>query len=213
MADKVKCVIVSGAPNDCSEFLKKNIESDSFIIAADSGYTHLQKAGIKPDLIIGDFDSSKEPKDFAEVVKLPSEKSFTDTFNCVRYAVQKKFKEIKIFNAIGSRFDHTYGNILCLDYCRKNGVKCTIQDDRNRLTLITDKYTFKKEYENFSLFAFLEDVKGLRIEGAYYTQKWYNVDSLDMKMGDQTAISNFISADECTITIESGTLLICESND
>lgn len=213
MADKIKCSIVSGAPNDCSEYLKKNIDKSSFIIAADSGYTHLEKAGIAPDVIIADFDSSDKPVCDAEIIRFPSEKSYTDTFNCVQYAVEKGFKDVIIYNALGSRFDHTYGNILCLDYCKKNGVKCVIQDEKNRVSLISDTYRLKKEYENFSIFAFLEDVKGIKIDGAYYTQSWYNVEKLDMKQGEQTGISNFVLFDECVISIESGTLLLIESND
>ena len=213
MADKVNCTVVSGAPNDCSEYLKDKINRNSFIIAADSGYKQLLKAGIKPDLIIADFDSSEYPDSVCKVISFPSEKSFTDTFNCVIYAVENGYKDITVFNAIGCRFDHTYGNVLCLDYCNKHGVKWVIQDRHNRLSLINKEYRFTKEYENLSLFAFLEDVKGVRIKGAYYTQDWYSVPSLDIKQGEQTAISNYINSDECVITVESGTLLLAESND
>lgn len=211
MADKVKCAIVSGAPGCNAEFLK-NIEPGRFIIAADSGYKYLLKTGLKPDLIIADFDSSERPENLCEIFEFPSEKAYTDTFNCVIYAVENGFKDIEIYNALGSRFDHSYANVLCLDYCRKNDVKCVIKDENNRLTLIENEHILKKEYENFSLFAFLGKAEGVKIEGAYYTQKWYNKDEFDFDFGDQFAVSNFVNSNECKITVKKGTLLLCESN-
>ena len=213
MADKIKCSIVSGAPNDCAEFLKSNIDKDSFIIAADSGYLHLIKAEIKPDLIIADFDSCEKPEIDCEILTYPWEKSYTDTFNCVRYAVEKGFNDISIYNAIGSRFDHTYANVLCLDYCRKNGVKCRIVDEHNRLTLIRGEYTFEKDYDYFSLIAFLGDCKGVKIEGAHFSPEWYGNDEMDIYESEQTAFCNFIENEKCTISVKEGTLLLAESRD
>ncbi len=180
MAEKVKCTVVSGAPNDCAGFLKENIDKNSYIIAADSGYNHLLKAGIKPDLIIADFDSSEKPDINCKIISIPVEKDSGDTFACVKYATDNGYKEIEIFNALGNRFDHSYANLLCLDYCRKHGVKCVLTDVNNRISLITDTCTFKKDYRFFSLFAFLEDCFGVTIKGAYYTAGWYGQDSLDL---------------------------------
>ena len=36
-------------------------DKDDLIIAADAGYLNVQKAGLRPDVIIGDFDSSEKP--------------------------------------------------------------------------------------------------------------------------------------------------------
>ncbi len=213
-AKKVKrCTIVSGAPNDCSEFIKEHIDRSSFIIAADDGYTHLLQAGIMPDLIIADFDSSEKPDLLCEIISFPEEKDYTDTFNCVRYAVAHGFTEIIIFNALGSRFDHSFGNVLCLSYCKKHGVFCQLTDAYNRLTLVDKEYTFRKDYDCFSLFAFLEDCEGVRINGAHYSAGWYGVDALSMPRDDQSALCNYVEEDTCSITVEHGTLLLVESND
>ena len=214
MAQQIKkCTIVSGAPICNIEFLKANIDRDSFIIAADSGYLKLQKAGIMPDVIVADFDSSDKPEMPCEIITFPVEKSYTDTFNSVILAKERGYSDITIFFAIGGRFDHSYSNVLCLDYCRKNNINCRIVDDKNRISLITDKTVIKKEYDYFSLFAFLEPCKGLKIEGAHYNESFFNLDKMDLNLSDQYAQSNHIEGDECTITLESGTLLLIESND
>lgn len=208
-----KCTIISGAPNDNIEFLTNNVDVDSFIICADSGYTRLLRAGIKPNVIIGDFDSSQKPNIDVDVITLPCEKAYCDTFECVQYAVNNGFNEIEIFFALGSRFDHSYANVLSLKYCYDNGVKCSIIDDHNKLTLISGTFTFTSDYDNFSLFAAFGDCKGVSIKGAYYSQSFYDKTKLDISVSDQFAVSNYIVDDTCTIDIESGILLLVESND
>ena len=207
------CTVVAGAPNDCSAFLRSHINRDSYIIAADSGYTYLLQAGIMPDLIIADFDSSDKPELDCEIITFPVEKDYTDTFNCVRYAVEHGFTSIDIYNALGNRFDHSFANVLCLSYCKRHSVFCRLIDEHNRLTLIDREYTFKKEYQHFSLFAFLEDCCGVRISGARYSAGWYGVDSLTMPRDDQSALCNYVEDEECSVTVEQGTLLLVESND
>lgn len=214
MANEIKkCIIISGAPSPNLEFIKSNIDKASFVICADSGYKVAELIGITPDLIIGDFDSSSKPSANCEIIELKREKAYTDTFHCVIEAVERGFNKIVILNAIGNRLDHTYSNILCLDYCKRNNVECFICNENNRLSLITDKRIIKKEYDNFSLFAYLENCRGVKIKGAYYTAGFYDKEKLDINMGDQFAQSNFVCDDECEITLDGGTLLLIESND
>lgn len=212
MANEIKkCTIISGAPNTDLDFINSHIDLNSYIICADSGYTKLN--GIIPNVIVGDFDSSAKPSMDCEIVQLQVEKAYTDTFECVQLAVDRGYNFIEIYNAIGSRLDHTYANILCLDYCKEHNVKCYIINEKNRLSLIDKKSIIKKEYENFSLFAHNEDCYGVTIKGAYYTASFYDKTSLDIKMTDQFATSNYIVDDECEIDLVKGTLLLIESND
>lgn len=208
-----KCTIISGAPDDDIEFLKDNIDKNSYIICADSGYKNCIKSGFNPNLIIGDFDSSKKPDIDCEIITLKVEKAFTDTFHCVMEAIDRGYNNIYIFCAIGSRMDHTYSNILSLDYCQKHNAKCRILNRNNRISLIKDKGIINKDYDNFSLFAYLSDCKRVKIKGAYYTAGFYGKDSIDINQSDQFAQSNYVSDDFAEITLDSGTLLLIESND
>ncbi len=213
--NKTRCTVVSGAPRDDLMFIKEHIDPDSFIIAADSGYLKCKELGIRPDEIIGDFDSSARPdmEMCTDRVFLDVEKAHTDTFAAVRGAVFRGYKEIEIFGAIGSRVDHTYSNILCLDFCRKHGVKCTILNRNNRISLIEGEGKVYRDYQWFSLFAFLGDCKGVKIDGAHYGAGFYGADSLDFAVGDQFGQSNYVEGEFATVTCESGILLLIESND
>ncbi len=79
MAVKMKCTIVSGAPETELEYMEKYFDN-SYIICADSGYRKCEKLGIKPDLVIGDFDSSDKPNFDCETIALDVRKDDTDTF-------------------------------------------------------------------------------------------------------------------------------------
>lgn len=206
---KVKCIIVSGAPDEDYIYLKEKLNKESYIIAADSGYLKCLKAEKIPDLIIGDFDSSEYPKLNTEIIKLPVEKDFTDTFTCVRKAVEKGFSEIELLCAIGNRADHNYANMLCLDYCNKHNVKCSISNRCNKLQIVsTEAVIDNSEYKYFSVYAFLGPVKGLTIEDAYY-----EVNNIELMPYEQFAQSNCFKDKPVKISVKSGTILLIQSND
>ncbi len=214
MGNEVKrCCIVSGAPEADPDYVKNSINPDDYIIAADSGYKLLDELCIVPDVIVADFDSSDKPSFNCEIIIFPVEKEATDTFNAVKLAVDRGFNDITILNALGGRLDHTYSNILCLDYCRKNGVSCRICSRRNRISLIDKRTEIKKEYGWFSLFAFLEDCEGVKISGAHYDAGFYGKEKLNLKLSDQFAQSNYIEGESCTVSLDKGCLLLIESND
>ena len=207
---KVKCVIVSGSPSGDSEYIKRKIGSGDFVIAADSGYITCLGAGVYPNLVIGDFDSSEKPRGEFELIELPIEKDDTDTFFSVKEAVKRGFKEIEIFCALGGRFDHCYSNLLCLEYCRERGVICRLSDEKNRVCLVEKRICIdSSEYEYFSVFAFLQKASGVSIRGAYYSLNNY-----ELEPWDQIGQSNhFKNGEGAEISVDSGIILLIQSND
>ncbi|MBQ7203638.1 MAG: thiamine diphosphokinase [Eubacterium sp.] len=213
MAKEVKrCVIISGAPETDIDYIAPLCDG-AFVICADSGYLKAQKLGINIDLIIADFDSAGEPKLDCKIKKLPVQKEHTDTFECVITAVDMGFSDITVVGGIGTRVDHSYSNILCLDYCKKRDTQCTIVSKNTRISLISEARRIYREYQWFSLFAFMEECRGVSISGAHYTAGFYGLDKLDFKPSDQFGQSNFVEGEFATVTVDKGTLLLIESND
>ena len=162
-----------------------------------------------PDLIIGDFDSSSCPQFGNRVIRLPVEKDDTDTFYCVKEAVRRGFEEIELLCAVGNRVDHTYSNILCLEYCRQNGVKCTISNAKNKIQLVENEIEFEENgYHYFSVFAIFGSAKGVSIKGAYY-----EADNVDIEPWDQFAQSNHFNGGRVKISVQEGKILLIMSND
>ncbi|MCD7871847.1 MAG: thiamine diphosphokinase, partial [Clostridiales bacterium] len=199
-----------GAPNQNINFIKNNIDLNSSIIAADSGYITCFSADIMPDLIIGDFDSSEIPSCNCKIIKLPSCKDDTDTLFCVKKAIEKHADEIEIFCALGGRMDHTYSNILCLAYCLDNGVKASIIDEKCKIIIAESELSFinDEKYKFFSVFAFGGDAEGLSISGAKY-----NLSDYHLPLCSSIGQSNEFKDNEVKINAENGKFLLIFSND
>ncbi len=202
----MKCTIISGSPEGSVEFIKTAAENPDFLICADSGYSYAKAAGLKPDVVIGDFDSCREEVsgDF-EIVRLNSDKDFTDTLICADKALENGYNEITILAAVGGRLDHTLGNLFLLDYIAQKGAKAVLLSEKERVELLTTGETVFSGLDSltFSLFAFGCESVTLSVSGARYELSGYNLKS-SLPIG----ISNVFSGDECRIDVKNGKALI-----
>ncbi|MCE5220424.1 MAG: thiamine diphosphokinase [Clostridium sp.] len=207
--------IVSGGKAPSERLLRRYLEKVDVIIAADRGSECLYNYGIVPDLLLGDFDSvKKEVLDnmklqIKEVLEFPPEKDYTDTEIAIIEAIKRGAKKIYLFGAIGSRVDHTLGNIGLLLTTKKKGATLEIIDDNNSLYLGEKKMKLFGEYgENISFHALCDKVKGFKIRGAKY-----NLETCDMSLLDPRAICNEFIDTPIEISYEEGELLILHSID
>ena len=203
-----KCAVITGAPeNDINYYHSYLI--DRYIISADSGFEKCVNIGIKPDLIIGDFDSSAKPDTDIETITLPVMKDDTDTFFAVKEAVKRGYNDIIILGGIGSRVDHTYSNILSLNYCNDLRVSAMLVNRSNRIRILNSSCEIKKDgYNYLSLFALFEECKGLTTKGTLYNLTDYN-----LSPQCQLCQSNSFVNDEIEISFDCGKILLIESND
>ncbi len=208
MGNEIKaCVIIAGAPESSIDYYKDYIDG-RFIICADSGYLKCRAIGVEPDLIIGDFDSSPKPDADCEIITLNTHKDDTDTLHCAQVAVDRGFNDIIILGGIGDRVDHTYANMLIINYCLERGANCVMLDFKNRISVTIKPLLLKKDgYKYFSLFPLFETCKDVTITGAEY-----NIQNVDINPGDMFAQSNSF-VDDVFILFEKGKLMIIESND
>ena len=99
MAEEVKkkCVIICASPYNQPDFIRDIIGVNDYVICADGGFDTALKAGIKPDIVIGDFDSKENFLDFIdsynEKVKNDGledrEINYTDTTGILMSSVKK----------------------------------------------------------------------------------------------------------------------------
>lgn len=205
----MKVTIIAGAPNQNTEFLKQSVDRESFIIAADSGYLNCISAGIVPDLIIGDFDSSEQPDVDTEVLTFPCVKNDTDTLCCIKEAVKRSADEIEIFCALGGRADHTYSNIIGLAYCLEHGLSASIFSEKNIIRAYDSSFSIEKgKFRFFSLFALGGQVEGLYIKGAAY-----KLDNYTLSPFSSIGQSNEFKNSTVHIEFRSGIILLILSND
>lgn len=134
-----KCGIISGGERDTLS----GIEDCGLIIACDRGYEYARAAGVRPGLLVGDFDSytGPLPEDIPRL-DLPAEKDDTDTMAAVRYAIAQGYGEIRIYCALGGRADHLLGNIQALSFCAERGVRASIVGGGCRIDVIKNSRIF-----------------------------------------------------------------------
>lgn len=105
----------------------ERIRQETFIAAADAGYAYLEQQGVRPDLIIGDFDSSEMPGTEIELIRLPVVKDDTDTVYCVKEGLKRGYTEFRLYGALGGkRLSHTVANLQLLQMIRDRGARAEI---------------------------------------------------------------------------------------
>ena len=200
-----RCVIIGNADIKEYDRIKNSLTKNDFFIFCDGGLKHMDKLGVKPDLIVGDFDSHPDPHMDVETITLPCEKDDTDTFYAVKEAVKRGFEEFLLIGVLGNRFDHTMGNISILLYLDSISKKGVIMDDYSEIEIVSDKPVYVEEgYSYFSLLNMTGCAKGIKIEGAKYP-----LDDGEITCEYQYGISNeVLQGGKACVSVREGKLLL-----
>ncbi|TZE83404.1 thiamine diphosphokinase [Calorimonas adulescens] len=193
----MKAVILSNGNVENIEFLRSYIESSDIFICADGGGNYAKSLGIKPDILIGDFDSIKEEilNYFqhlgTEIIRYPREKNYVDTQLAVDRAIELSADKIILLGATGNRLDHTLANINMLYYIYKKGVTAEIVDEHNRLMLLKGENFLRGQMgDTVSFIPFFGDVKKIVLKGFYYP-----LDGVTLTKDTSLGISNVFTED------------------
>ena len=164
-----RCVIIGGADITKYDLIKSHLREDDFYVFCDSGLKHLAALEVKPDLIVGDFDSYTNPNLEVETIVLPCEKDDTDTVFAVKEMIKRGAKEFLVIGAIGARLDHTLGNVGILSMLHAQGLKGSIIDDYSEMEIISGGPNWVEDnYSFFSLLNISGEAKGISIKNAKY---------------------------------------------
>lgn len=91
------------------------------VIAADRGLYYLERRGIRPDLIVGDFDSLGRTPEGENVLRHPVEKDDTDMLLAVKEGLARGLKTFVLYGGLGGRPDHAYANLQTLTFLAERG--------------------------------------------------------------------------------------------
>ncbi len=174
------------------------------VIACDRGYLHARRMGIRPDLIIGDFDSAPVPEGEVPVERFSSHKDDTDTMLAVKKALSMGSREILIACAFGGRLDHTMANI-------QSGVYIAGYGGITRLFGTgTEAVIFRNGTESFqrrnhcSLSVFsLTEAAVISIKGAEYIGE-----GIQLSAAFPLGVSNAWAEDTISVMAQEGTVMV-----
>jgi len=173
---------------------------NDFVIAADRGYFHCVNNNIKPDVVIGDFDSYNGEIDCDNIIRYPVKKDYTDSKLAVEYAILKGYSTIHIYGAIGGHLDHTLANIsLLAEYIKKN-VKIVLFDgDEVIFAISNSSVSFDKDAKGkVSVFSY-----GVCESGLLYT-----LDNYTLNNSFALGVSNEFIGQNAKVSVKEGILLI-----
>ena len=165
----MRFVLVSAGP--VGPLALAQIMPSDYVIACDGGWRHLEKLGRKPDLVVGDFDSSQPPQ-LEQVVVLPTEKDDTDTHYAARLALERGARQVLMLGALGgARMEHTLANIGTALWLQKQGCQAELHSEESRLCILCSgqqKQLPHNPEQYFSLFPLEGTATGINITGAKY---------------------------------------------
>lgn len=105
-------------------FNEEHFKAQEFdcVIAVDRGYASLRRAGIMPDVAVGDFDSLGFAPD-CPTRTFPVEKDASDMELAMREAAERGADEVLLYGAFSARLDHTLANLQMLCGCAQRGMR------------------------------------------------------------------------------------------
>jgi thiamine pyrophosphokinase len=206
-------VVLDGDPLGSDAWLAALAKNSDVVIAADGGAAHLDHAGRRPDLVVGDLDSlapdvkRQLESDGVAFEVHPDVKAETDAELALRSAITRGADEIQVVGAFGgTRLDHLVGNLMLL-----------AQEDFAAidLALVTETETFRAvlgpgilELDGapgdwVTLAPISELAAGVTTDGLRY-----RLHREDLIRGSTRGVSNELTARRGSVELDSGLLLV-----
>ena len=207
-----RCVIISAGPFCDLLYLSGLLMEDDYIIAADGGWQLATLMGVKPSVLVADFDSMTIPcvPEDVRVVTLPTQKDVTDTAQALAIGYEAGYREFVLLGCTGGRLDHQQAALtVAAEYARRD-CDVALADEKNEIHLLTPgEYAFTAlDGEKVSLFAFGGDVTGLFSDGLAY-----EITDMTLSPFDALCVSNECVEEEFAILFKSGLLALYFSKD
>ena len=185
------------------------IPPNAFVIAADGGLNYLEEAKVKPDIIIGDFDSLGRVPEGEMVIRCNAEKDDTDTMISVREALSRGAKTILIYGGLGGRLDHSIANLQTLSYIANQGACGFLIGCGCVCTVIKNgSIDFGEEMSGLiSVFCLGDRAEGIYIRGLKYELTNHTL-SNSLPLG----VSNEFMGRRSSVSVKDGLLLLVFSD-
>lgn len=189
-------VIVGGGSLD-AELLRELYASGGRIVGADGGADQIVAAGLKPELIIGDFDSLKNPHAWLGKTRLMqiAEQETTD-FEKAIYSTRAPVTVA--LGMTGKRFDHTLAALDALTrYAERR--KIILVDEEDVAVALTTSFSFEIEPGGRVSIHPLAPINFWRSDGLKYP-----LDAVKLAPGVRTGTSNEALSGPFAIVPEEG---------
>ena len=182
------------------------------VIAADGGLDLAESLNIRPDIVVGDFDSaSPDAVERARgagvsVESHPAEKDQTDFALALQRAVEEGASEIGVIGGSGGRPDHWLANLALLVATARRGIGVEADMGGWCVTVVDPGHPYAEERpagELMSLLPMHGDVCGVTTAGLSYP-----LTDEDLPAGSSRGVSNVSTGGLVHIDVQEGVLLV-----
>ena len=196
-----KCVVFCAGGFDAPV---RPIEQTDVVIAADGGLLHTNGLGLRPDVILGDFDSLGYVPERANV--FPVEKDDTDAMLAVRRGLALGCRAFVLYGCMdGPRLDHTVAALQTLQYLADHDAEGTLVGLRYMATVVKNgSVRFPARAEGIvSVFCMGSDAHGVTLEGLQYELR-----NGVLTAGFPLGVSNHFVGKDSRIAVRDGSVLV-----
>lgn len=188
---------------------KEKIDTHKFhaIYCTDGAYDKALSIGLKPDVVVGDFDSINTINlKNVEVLHRPNQ-DFTDFDKCLQVLQNRQYTSIDVYGATGLEHDHFLGNLTTALHF-KDQMRITFHDDFS-VFFFAPKHTQLHSVHNktISLYPFPQ-TQGITSQGLRYPLK-----NMDLSMTGRVGTRNHAIEDHVEITYKKGNMLLFVSKN
>lgn len=181
------------------------VPENTLVIAADRGLVHLEKRGVVPHLIVGDFDSLGRIPQGEHIIRHPVEKDDTDMMLAVKTGLEQGCRRFLLYGGLGGRLDHTYSNLQTLVYLARHGASGWLLGQGMAVTALRNGRLDFAPSRSGSLSVFCPDgeARGVTLTGLYYP-----LHDAVLTSAFPLGVSNQFTGQAASVSVEDGTLLL-----
>ncbi len=172
------------------------------VICADGGLSYCP---VKPDILVGDFDSLTSVPNDVEIIRHNPRKNDTDGTLALRIAVDEfDADEVDIYGTLGGRQDHVLGNLSLLALGHSLGVNVIAREEYLDIHFATSKTSISTTKENLvSIIPWGGDATVTSSQGLDYPLENLTLTSLDTR-----GISNVATTGTISFEVTKGAVLV-----
>jgi thiamine pyrophosphokinase len=181
------------------------LPNDAYVIAADSGFDHAQRLGVKVDLLVGDLDSiSAEGLVLAEDIEQhPTDKNATDLAIALDAAARRKPSGVIVVGGAGGRIDHFLANAALLSASEYADLELTWLPGDAVIHVVRDRIELSgSPGDVVTLLPYGGPARGVSTGGL----QWPLTDAV-LAPGTSLGVSNQMTGTMATVELDDGVLL------
>ena len=217
------CAIVGAGPFNEAHFGRLYREGAfAQVIAADGGFAHLERAGVAPDAVLGDFDSLGYVPAREDVEVHPVRKDATDMELAMERAVSAGFRELAVYGCLGgARIDLSLALVQLLGKYARRGVRVFAVGERMVATALAgaggqdagfqgargempSTLSFRAGARGtLSVFALSDEARGVVERGLSYT-----LEGATLVSAEPLGVSNELTGAPALVSVAEGALCV-----